>query len=241
MGIFRRKNTDSTLRFCQSATELDAFQLFSEEGPLTLAISRLTEALDPTLEATEEAYGYGVVHETFGSGGPLLPVQVEFLFSLPHTDEGKPGHGRVWRDGTSEEDHYRAVVVIYDPDRRIYDGFRRVFEHAAISGYSFAHLVLVRQGKPYISDLKEREAARKAERERLKTLMKQIDAGEAGQADMPGIVFDRVLFDDTLTLKAPSWSWGWIEDPLYWPKYHSRKVAYWRRCWRRSMRRQRTA
>jgi hypothetical protein len=138
-----------------------------------------------------------------------------------------------------ETGHYKADVTIYDPDRRIYEGFRRVFEHAAISGDSFAHLILVRQGKPYVSDPKEREAARKAEEaeyERLRTLMKQIDAGEAGEADMPSIVFDRVAFEDNLTLKAPSWSWGWIDDPLSWPKYHSREVATWRKAMARTTR-----
>jgi hypothetical protein len=231
MGLFGRKNTESTLRFCQSATELDTSHLFSD-WPLTLAISRLTELLDPTLGATEEADGYGLVHETFGGGGPLLPVQVQFLFSPPDT-EGEPGHGSVWKNGTSQEDHYKAEVIIYDPDRRIYEGFQRVFEHAAISGNSFAHLILVRKKKPFISDPKERKAARKAEEaecERLKALMKQVDAGEA---DMPDIVFDRVAFEDNLVLKAPSWSWGWIDDPLSWSKYHSREIAYWRRSMRR--------
>jgi hypothetical protein len=223
MRLFGKKNMKSTLRFCQSATELDTSHLFAD-WPLTLAISRLTETHHPALEATKEAYGYGLVHDTYGHGCPLLPVQVQFLFSPPYT-EGDPGYGRVWKhDMREESNHYQADVVIYDPDRRIYEGFVHVFEHAAMSGNSFAHLILLK--KPFTSDPKEREAAGKAEREMLKILMKQIDAGEA---DMPDIVFDRVVYEDNLVLKAPSWSWEWIDDLLSRPKYHSREAAAWRR------------
>jgi hypothetical protein len=229
MGLFGKKNTKSTLRFCQSAVELDTSHLFSD-WDLTLALSQLSEWHHDALKATEEANAYGVVHDTYGHGQPLLPVEVKFSFSPPYT-EGEAGHGSIWKTDLSGAEYYKAEVVIHDPDRAIYEGFRRLFEHSAISGNSYAHLILRREKKPYVSDNTEREAARKAESERIKALMVQVEAGEA---DMPNLEFNRVAFDDIIALKAPAWSRDWHDDLLNRVKYHSKEAATWRNMpWRR--------
>jgi hypothetical protein len=229
MGLFRRKNTKSTLRFCQSAIELDTSHLFSD-WDLTLALSQLSEWHNNALEPTEGANAYGLVHDIYGHGQPLLPVEVQFSFSPPYT-EGEAGYGSIWKADFCDVEYYKAEVVIYDPDRLIFEGFRRLFEHAAISGNSYAHLILRRERRPYISDANEREGARKAENERIKALMVQVEAGEA---DMPNIEFSRVVFDDSIVLKAPGWSRDWHDDVLDRVKYHSTEAAVWRNMpWRR--------
>ncbi len=130
MGLFGKKNTKSTLRFCQSAVELDASRLFLE-WDLTLALSQLSEWHHHALEPTKEAYAYGVFHDTYGDGHPLLPVEVKFSFSPPY-NEDEAGHGSIWKTDISEVEYYKAEVVIFDSDRTIYKSFRKIFEHAAI-------------------------------------------------------------------------------------------------------------
>ena len=228
MGLFKKKNTKSTLRFCQSAVELDTSRLFSG-WDLTLALSQLSEWHHNAIEPTEEANAFGVVHDTHGDGQPLLPVEVKFSFSPPFTKDDV-GHGSIWKTDMSEVEYYKAEIVIHDPDRKIFDNFRRVFERAAISRNSFAHLVLRRDKKPYETDAGIREAAWTTENERLKALMVQV---EAGTAAMPNIEFSRVAFDDSIVLTAPSWSWDWHDELLNRVKYHSKETSVWRnRPWR---------
>lgn len=229
MGLFKKKNPKSTLRFCQSAVELDTFHLFSDMD-LSLALSQLSEWHNDAAERPTEANAYGVVHDSYGHGQPLLPVEVKFSFSASYS-EGEAGYGSIWKTSFSETEYYKAEVVIHDPDRAIYDGFRRTFEHAAMSGNQYAHLILRRERKPFVSDLSKRDAEQKAERERIKALMVQV---EAGDADMPSIAFNRVAFDDSIVLKAPGWSRDWHDDVLDRVKYHSKEAATWRNMpWRR--------
>lgn len=228
MGWFKGKNTKSTLRFCESATELDTFHLF-DQYDLTLALSWLSEWHHDAREPTKTATAFGVVHDSYDHGQPLLPVEVEFSFS-PQSEEGGVGRGEVWKDKVQGMGFYKAQFYICDPERRIFDQFARTFEHAVMSGHSFVHLVLRRERRPYIKDNKEREAARKARSEELEALMKQVDAGHA---DLPSVEFDYVAFDDLLVLNAPVWSYAWKEGKGLGPAFHDRKAAEWRnRPWR---------
>lgn len=229
MWLFGKMNTKSTLRFCQSAVELDTSHLFSD-WDLTLALSQLSAWHHNALEPTKEANAYGVIHDIYGQGQPLLPVEVKFSFSPP-PNEGDAGWGSIWKTNFSKVEYYQAEVLINDPDRAIYEAFRRLFEHAAMSGDSYAHLILRREKKLYVSDYSKREAAQTAERERISALMVQVEAGEA---DMPLIEFNRVAFEDCITLKGPGWSRDWQDGLLSQVKYHSKETAAWRnRPWRR--------
>ena len=157
MGLFSKKNAKSGLRFCQSAKELDTLHLFSSYD-LTLALSNLTEWRQDALQPASDAYGYGVVHQPYGGDDPLLPVIVQFCFSPPHR-EGEIGNGSIGKKDWLEQPYYVAEIFIFDPDRRVFDGFQKAFERAVISGSQYAHLVLRRRKLPHVADLSEREAA----------------------------------------------------------------------------------
>lgn len=225
MNIFRKRNKKSTLRFCQTATELPSSQLY-RNWDLRLAISRLGEWRYDALQETDQAFAYGVVHDIYGHGQPLLPVEIIFCFTHHHT-ESELAVGRVWKDdwGESESTYYKLDVTVYDPARQIYSRFLRAFEHAAISGNNFAHLILKREKEAYITDATEREAAEKMKSNKIDDMMKKVDSGVD---DLPYITFNQIAFDDSIVLKAPRWSHSWHDGFVYEPVYHSHEAASWR-------------
>jgi hypothetical protein len=240
MGLFGTKNKKSRLRFCQKAAELPSLWLFRSYD-VRLAISRLTESFHSTGRPSQDAVAYGVVHDIYGSGQPLLPVSVTFAFNPPsgrgdddQADElPDAGWGSVWKDEHADHPHYKAEFTIYDEGRKIYDRLVRAFEHGAISNHQFLHLHLRKQRPPFIKDLSERSKAEKAEQESVKALMRAVDAGTE---ELPTIRFKEVAFEDQLFLRAPAWSNQWVDDPsLDNPRYHDREAAVWRnRHWRRA-------
>lgn len=219
----RKKDAPSDLRFCQNASELDAYRLFSDSD-LELAISRVSEWHHDPKAALTEAYAYGIVRDIIG-GRPLLPVEVIFSFTTPCTP-GNPGRGEVWKmDPNSMIPYYQMKIVIYDPDKSIYEGFLRSFEHAAISRHLYVELILRRNGRSYIQDYDERKKAEGQEAARLEKLLRDA---EQNPETIPKIKFDSVAFRDTVTLAAPSWSYTWHNDTMSDRKYHDRSIARWR-------------
>lgn len=224
MGWFRKKSWASTLRFCLKASELNPAQLYTYPD-LRIAISRLSEWKSNALEASSEAVAFGVAHDLYGHDQPLLPVAVRFKFGATYRD-GDAGHGSVYLCDYVQPPHYRAEFVIHDPDRLIYAAFQKVMEHAAMCGITFAHLILRRHRKePFIRDSADRSRAGKAERERLRVLMDEVDAG---REQLPDIEFDEVAMDDKIILKAPRWTHDWEENFIDGPPFQSLETGRWR-------------
>lgn len=242
MGLFSRKNDKSRLRFCQKAIELPSLWLFRSYD-VQLAVSWLSEGFLSTSGPAEEAAAYGVVHDIYGGGQPLLPVSVKFVFNPPSgrgdddQDDEIPdaGWGSVWKDDFADHPnpHYKAEFTIYDEGRKIYDRLVRAFEHGAMSNHQFLHLHLRKQRRLYIKDVSERSKADKAEQEAVKALMRAVDAGAE---ELPTIRFKQVAFEDQMFLRAPAWSNQWVDDlSLDSPRYQDREAAVWRnRHWRRA-------
>lgn len=242
MRLFSKKNVKSRLRFCQKAVELPSLWLFRTYD-VQLAISRLSEGFRSTGHPFEDAVAYGVVHDIYGGGQPLLPVSVTFAFNPPSgrddDDQGDEipdaGWGSVWKDeGAGHPNpHYKAEFTIYDEGRKIYDRLVRAFEHGAVSNHQFLHLHLRKQRPPYIKDVSERSKTDKAEKESVEALMRAVDAGTK---ELPTIRFKEVTFEDQLFFRAPAWSNQWVNDlSLDSPSYQDREAAVWRnRHWRRS-------
>lgn len=202
MGLFRRKSTnhtESSLPFCERATELHTSVLFSDLN-LLLAIYQLTEWQFDSPEKSMKAEATGVVVDHHCNRKFRIPAGVTFWFHEPDID-GDRLYGKVWKSIDGRQTYYRTDISTYDPDRRIYEAFQRAFEHAVMSGDTFVNLILHRKEKPHISDSAMREVAKEDGMRRLSELLKQV---EAGGVDMPRLEFDKVAFSDELTIKRPS-------------------------------------
>ncbi len=222
--MFGKKKKFSTARFVERAIELDVLHLFTHM-PLTAAISRIsTLVTQPNREQTS-ASAYGVFHDNYGQGQPLLPVEIEFDFRASDTD--KPGWGEIWNNALrGERPSYRARVIVADPAARLFNAAVKAAEHAAISGHQFLHLVFHRERKvPY--HVKTDQAEMKARTDDLAALMRRIDAGDE-DAEMPHLEWDTLSIEDSIYLKGPSWSHAWVDGVLERPMFHNRDAAKWR-------------
>jgi hypothetical protein len=221
--LFRR-NRSSALRYCQTAAELPFSSLWGRHG-FQLAIAQVQRFFRTDDERWPSASAIGVVHEIYGSGHPVLPVEIEFDLSNRH--EKFSGGGEVDLLG----DHgavrfYEARIFINDPGGVIFSAFERALKHAAISGNQFAHLTLRRDREPPsnfdgIADHK----ATVAEIDRLRELMDGVDTGKAS---LPRIEFNGLSFDDTIRTKAPLWGDSWHEaSGLLRPSFLDPETAKW--------------
>lgn len=236
MSIFRRKLNASSLIYCQSRDELPCFSLFSRRD-LRLEITKLT-VFDGDPIGNHEPKAFGFISSNF-----ILPADIEFSSRPVFNTNGKSGYGRGFLDRyVFEGGHFFAKFFINDPDGVIFDKFRVAFEHSLASGQAYQELVL-RKEKPGVNperlkreerrrnmDPQERRKDEEAESESLKTFIHKI---EYGDEDLPDINFDQVLFEDSITTKAPIWSYAHSYENLSKPVFHSRATARWRQ-WRRT-------
>lgn len=224
MCMFGKKKAKvSTSRFVQRAIELDTFHLF-RDMPMTAAISKVYTSKILGRDQRPDGYALGVMHDHYGHGGPLLPVEIEFVF-----EEGneKVGRGEIYRgSGHGEHKCYQAKIWIFDPDGAFFADVQNAGAHAAMSGSSFLHLNFA---KERVQPIKMTGGWRDAEEEDLdlKALMRRIDSGDE-EARMPSLEFDYVSIVDMIHTNAPAWSYAWEDHGRDRPGFHSREAAKWR-------------
>ena len=227
MNLFRKKPRYSSLRFCQHAVELP---LRFDSPVITVAISRIEETrhfgtskllsgYDMPARVNEVALG--LLHQP-GFDAPLLPVEIEFVTRAPD-DESKVAWGRIDRYDYGSEKYYALNIFIFDPDRAIYEALRTAIERAAVSQDRYFHVDFRNVYSGYSNgDAKIPNYRQMAEEHHA--LLSAIDAGEA---ELPPLSFDDIAFADAVTLKAPSWSWDWVQGKP--GMYHDPRVAAYRK------------
>ncbi|WP_169800966.1 hypothetical protein [Novosphingobium naphthalenivorans] len=193
---------------------------------MTVAISKVSTNMVLPNKEQRSASAVGVIHDVYGGGHPLLPVEVEFDFDGSNEKLGW-GYIETWGWPSSEpDDLFQAKIFVFDRDANFFKAVQKAAEHAALSGNQFLHLVFQRtRKKPYDAKTDQQEA--EAEQERLSALMRRIDSGDKG-AKMPLIEFDSIWVEDAIHTNAPAWSHAWIHDFTDRSMYHSRAAAKWR-------------
>lgn len=222
--MFRKKQTQSTLRYCQRATELPYDDL-SEYREFSVAVVRISQFRDfphPRDDAAPCAMGLLDGSATFldGSEEPMLPVKIAFH------DEVAPAGGHVgngWMDQHygAKENFFVLRLSIADPGHKLFKQVNSALERAAISKERFLHLRFRRseETKPFET---------KSVADSVDTTNGILKAIEAGEAKFPRIVFDEVLFHDELRLAAEPWAWAWNELDAGGARFRSPGVAKWR-------------
>jgi hypothetical protein len=220
----RPKAPDS--RFCLRPTEVPYAQLYSYDH-FIVALSKIstTRAWPVGSYSSDGPVAYGLLHgsHTFPDHGveePLLPVQVSFGEDRFHPEQFGSAHF----DRSLTHGIYVLNVRINDPEGSIAAAFETAMERAIVSGFDFMHLRCVKDRDPAKPHRTDYSAQIKEDR----SFLLQVEAGEA---EFGRILFDRVFFDDGLTTKAPSWSWGWNGWEFDLPRFKSRATAKWRRNW----------
>jgi hypothetical protein len=229
MILFKRQKKSSSLRFCQSVKELPCFELFSSRD-LTLMISKLSIFDGDPLQDQPEAKAFCIIEGAWESL-TVLPIELAFNFGLSADKEAGSGRGFVDRwDG--DDPHYRGQFWINDPDRVIFEKFQSAFEHASASGLSYLRLVL-RKEKWRDRYKRQRDMGRtealKADREASEAISALIRDINSGDAELPDIYFNQVLFEDCISLKAPRWSYTEAGDDFSRPIFHNLAVSKRRR------------
>ena len=228
MSIFRGRRAASTLRFCQSVNELPCFDLFSRHD-LTLMISKLSTFSGDPLRDYREARAFGIIVSAW-QGGAALPVELEFRFNTNFGDVAGSGNGFV-DELLGDNRHFRAQFFLNDPARAIFEKFQNAFEHAAISGNNYKYIVLRKENYHDRYDRRRNmslQEKRQVDREEFETYQELVKKIKSGEAELPDINFNQVLFEDCITLKAPSWSHSEVGADLSASIYHSRAMAKWR-------------
>ena len=227
MKIFTRKPKGASIIYCQDLRELPYFDLFSRQD-LSLKISKITMFDGDPLRNRREAKAYGVILSSWQRVLPaaILPVEFEFSFDPLRDSEAGAGRGYIEKDG-----HFRAQFFVNDPDGAIFAKFQLAFEHALASGVSYMNLVL-RKEKWDKRHNRRRDLSREEKLQEDKEESAAFDELKmklkAGDAELPSIYFEQVLFEDSLTLKAPRWSHTQGGDDFTYPIFHSAKMAKWR-------------
>lgn len=225
----KKAEVQSGLRFCQKPSELPYHHLF-EAGALTLAISRISSRR----VYPDDSFGYdvsarGVVHAPGGllrdgSQEPLLPFQLSFREHSRYHLEGHLGGGNCSLVSQSNHPHFQLSLAIGDPDGLIWKSLERAFANSVVSGADFLHLRCWRA-----EETLETQANRKYDdTTALAAGRAREDALDAGELDLPEVVFDGLAFEDELVTKAKSWSWAWADQDVGLPGFHSKGTQMYR-------------
>jgi len=217
----------SSSRFCMRATELPYAKLY-RYGRFTLAISKLSTHKSWPVQAHsfEQAVARGLLHGSatypdHGAEEPLLPVELTFWRNSPPLRQERFGSAHF--DRSAEDGAYILFVQIYDPTGDIFQTFQNAMQRALSSDFAFVHLRCEqdREFRPSSPPGSDAWARVNEDREFLRRV-------EAGEAKLEAISFDRVVFEDALITKAPSWTWAWECWEFDQPRFQSKATAKWR-------------
>jgi hypothetical protein len=226
MKLFGKKKRYSALRFSTKAVELP---LGFRTGGITVAVSQIAERRcfsQTQARPRENGEIRGLVHtENHHPDMPLLPVEIEFDFRTT-TREGPIASGGITRWPSDEEEYYILQMGVSDPGGVMFDALGEAMKRAAVSQKRFFH---VNFRKAYRSSA-EGESPKSAW-ERVKEQRALYEAVDEGKAELPYLEFDEIVFDDEVSLRAPSWSWDWNLDETAPAAIRDRKVARYRQ-WR---------
>jgi hypothetical protein len=223
--LFRKKPTQSALRYCQRATELPygslvRFRRFTVALARTSEVRRFNSAYGPP-----EPCAMGVLHgaATYSDGSeePMLPVRITFR-DAAKTDGQHMGSGFVDQHYGNKESFYVLELSIFDPGHTLYRDVDRAVERAALSQERFVHLDC-RKG-----DWLEPKQPDSGLLESIEVENQILRAIEAGEASFPQVTFDEVMFSENLMLHAEPWAWAWPEFEAGGARFNSKGASKWR-------------
>ncbi len=224
--LFRKKPTQSTLRYCQRATELPYSRLVDYRR-FTVALARTSQ-----VRRFHSQYGPdapcamgvldGAATYPDGSEEPMLPVRITFENS-PSSERQHIGTGFMDQHYGNNEHFYVLELSVADPGHKIFRDIDQAIERAALSRERFVHLSCRR------SDWLEYRTPEGSVAERIDRVNDILREIEAGKADFPRIAFDEVWFSEDTMLHSEPWAWAWPAFEAGGARFRSPGVAKWRR------------
>ena len=221
--MFKKKAAQSTLKYCQRATELPYSRLV-EHRRFTVALARTSQVRTFHSEYPPHApRAMGVLDgaHTFPGGRdePLLPVAITFKGESAGRDQ-PVGTGWMDQHYGQNESFFVLELTIADPGYKLFRAVERAVERAALSQERWVHLECRRRDWDKVSSENIAERTAKAD-----DLLRAI---EAGDASFPSVHFDEVTFREDLVLQAEPWAWAWPSFEQGGAKFRSQAVAKWR-------------